>query len=95
MLFIALAKLGAVFAPVNPRFKPTEAIAIVRLADPKLIINSLRGLVASIDGGVPVYRVRAMDDVISDSTASYRFRGMLFGLLEYEIAGVTCSSGRG
>jgi acyl-CoA synthetase (AMP-forming)/AMP-acid ligase II len=38
VLFLALAKLGAVFAPVNPRFKPGEAAAIIRLADPKLIV---------------------------------------------------------
>jgi acyl-CoA synthetase (AMP-forming)/AMP-acid ligase II len=38
VLFIALGKLGAVFAPVNPRFKPAEAAAIIRLADPKMII---------------------------------------------------------
>ena len=38
VLFLALAKLGAVFAPVNPRFKPGEAAAIIHLADPKLIV---------------------------------------------------------
>src|ERR1700760_4361966 len=38
ILFLGLAKLGAVFAPVNPRFKPAEAEAIIRLADPKLIV---------------------------------------------------------
>jgi fatty-acyl-CoA synthase len=38
VLFIALAKLGAVFAPVNPRFKPGEAAAIIHLADPRLIV---------------------------------------------------------
>src|SRR5580693_1138523 len=36
ILFLALARLGAVFAPVNPRFKSAEAEAIIRLADPKL-----------------------------------------------------------
>ncbi|HTJ65006.1 MAG TPA: class I adenylate-forming enzyme family protein [Alphaproteobacteria bacterium] len=38
ILFLGLGKLGAVFAPVNPRFKPAEAEAIIRWADPKLII---------------------------------------------------------
>jgi acyl-CoA synthetase (AMP-forming)/AMP-acid ligase II len=38
VLFLALAKLGAVFAPVNPRFKSAESEAIIRLADPKLIV---------------------------------------------------------
>jgi acyl-CoA synthetase (AMP-forming)/AMP-acid ligase II len=38
VVFVALAKLGAVFAPVNPRFKPAEAAAIIRLADPKMIL---------------------------------------------------------
>ena len=38
ILFLGLAKLGAVFAPVNPRFKPAEAEAIIRLADSKLIV---------------------------------------------------------
>ncbi|HLG89734.1 MAG TPA: class I adenylate-forming enzyme family protein [Alphaproteobacteria bacterium] len=55
VLFIALAKLGAVFAPVNPRFKPAEAAAIIRLADPKMIIADLdrleggRALAAELD----------------------------------------------
>jgi acyl-CoA synthetase (AMP-forming)/AMP-acid ligase II len=38
VLFIALAKVVAVFAPVNPRFKPGEAAAIIHLADPRLIV---------------------------------------------------------
>ena len=48
VLFIALAKLGAVFAPVNPRFKPGEAAAIIHLADPRLIIADA----ARYDGGL-------------------------------------------
>src|ERR1700738_766964 len=31
VLFLALAKLGAVFAPVYPRFKPAEAAGIMPL----------------------------------------------------------------
>ena len=54
VLFLALAKLGAVFAPVNPRFKPAEASAIIHLADPKLIVadpdrlNGARALAAEL-----------------------------------------------
>jgi putative ABC transport system permease protein len=60
---------------------PLNLTLVVRAqADPKLVINSLRGLVASIDRDLAVFRVRTMEDVIADSTAAYRFRGMLFGL---------------
>ena len=37
-LFVALAKLGAVFAPVNARLGPEEAAAVVALARPSLLL---------------------------------------------------------
>lgn len=52
-------------------------------ADPKLLINSVHGMVASIDKDLPVFRVRTMEGVITDSTAAYRFRGFLFGLFAF------------
>ena len=37
-LFAALAKLGAVFAPLNARLGPEEAAEVVRLARPRLFV---------------------------------------------------------
>jgi acyl-CoA synthetase (AMP-forming)/AMP-acid ligase II len=37
-LFVALAKLGAVFAPLSARLGPEEAAAVARLARPKLLL---------------------------------------------------------
>lgn len=77
LLFIALAKLGAVFAPVNPRFKPGEAAAIVRLADPKMIIADVdrledgRALAAEL--GIPCLAMGAPghpDDIATSSRSA-------------------------
>lgn len=38
-LFVALAKLGAVFAPLNARLGPEEAAPIVRMARPALLVG--------------------------------------------------------
>lgn len=59
---------------------PNLTLVVRSQTDPKLIIGSLRSLVASIDRGLPVFRVRTMEDVIADSAVAYRFRGLLFGL---------------
>ena len=37
-VFVALAKLGAVFAPINARFGPDEATAVARLARARLLL---------------------------------------------------------
>lgn len=37
-LFFGLAKLGAVFAPLNPRLNPDEAVKLLSLADPRLLV---------------------------------------------------------
>ena len=56
-LFVALAKLGAVFAPLNARLGREEAAAIVRLARPRLLVaDAERAGVADLvakDAGVP------------------------------------------
>jgi acyl-CoA synthetase (AMP-forming)/AMP-acid ligase II len=38
-LFVALAKLGAVFAPLNARFGVDEAVPVVRMARPRLLVT--------------------------------------------------------
>ncbi|MBO0727350.1 MAG: FtsX-like permease family protein, partial [Blastocatellia bacterium] len=59
---------------------PNLTLVVRAQSDPKLIVNSLRGMVASIDRDSSVFHIRTMEDVIADSTAAYRFRGFLFGL---------------
>jgi len=81
-----IAASGAQFyLPYRQTFRavgaPLGLTLVVRAqADPKLISNSLRGLVTSIDKDLPVFRMRTMEDVIAESTSAYRFRGWLFGL---------------
>ena len=66
VLYIALAKLGAVFAPVNPRFKPEEAAAIIRLADPKMIIGDADRLEAgralAVELGISCLAMDSLDN---------------------------------
>ena len=46
-LFVALAKLGAVFAPLNARLGAEEAIDIVRMARPALLVSDAGHAVAA------------------------------------------------
>jgi fatty-acyl-CoA synthase len=46
-LFFGLAKLGAVFMPVSPRFGPDETAAVLGYARPALVVDDLLPLLAS------------------------------------------------
>ncbi|MGH9839608.1 MAG: ABC transporter permease [Blastocatellia bacterium] len=66
--------------PLRLRNAPREITLVVRThSDPKSLIPVLRSQVSSIDNGVPIFRVRTLQEVIGNSTADYRFRGTLLG----------------
>src|SRR5262249_10927604 len=48
--------------------------------DPGLLIGVVQSLAAGIDKDQPVYRLRTMDQAISNTVAAPRFRATLFGL---------------
>jgi putative ABC transport system permease protein len=68
-----------------PSFQPYRALQtsrditiVIRTGtDPKKIVSTLRDQVTSIDKDVPAFRVNTMEEVISESIADYRFRGIL------------------
>lgn len=68
-LFLATAKLGAVFAPINARLSTEEAARLVQLADPALIITDgpRKELGAGVAkaAGVPML---SLEDTQSDSS---------------------------
>ncbi len=68
-LFLATAKLGAVFAPINARLSAEEAAKLVQLADPVLIIvdgpRAELGATVARGAGVPLL---TLEDAESDSS---------------------------
>ncbi|MGH9013803.1 MAG: class I adenylate-forming enzyme family protein [Acidimicrobiia bacterium] len=69
-LFFALAKLGAVFAPVNARLGADEAAEVIGYARPRLLLvdPAHAELVEGID--VPVLTHAALDEAASRASAS-------------------------
>lgn len=66
--------------PLRLKYAPREVTLVVRTrSDPKSLIPLLRSQVSSIDNGIPVFRIRTLQEVIENSTADYRFRGTLLG----------------
>jgi predicted permease len=54
---------------------------VVRTAsDPRMLLNEIRAAVASLDKGVPIARVKTMDDLMGASMAPSRFRATLVGI---------------
>lgn len=67
--------------PRNGERLPLDMDWIVRTAtDPKALIASIPSRVASVDGDLPIFHVRTMEEVVSGSTAPERFRGLLLGI---------------
>ena len=56
----------------------TSPYIVVRTSgDPAGIVSPLRGQIASIDRGVPLYRVHTLDDMLSDAASQPRFQMVL------------------
>jgi len=61
---------------------PASAMSLVTrtTGDPTAIASGIRGAVASIDSNLPVFRVRTMEQFVSDSMAQRRFAMYLFAV---------------
>jgi ABC-type antimicrobial peptide transport system permease subunit len=58
-----------------------NVVLVIRTSvPPQTLVNTLRGQVASLDRELPVFRVRTMKEVLTESIAAYRFRGVLMSL---------------
>jgi putative ABC transport system permease protein len=67
--------------PLQGRQAPLDMVLVIRTAsDPKALVGPAADAVASIDKGLPVFHIRTMEEVISESLSDYRFRGELLGL---------------
>ena len=62
------------------QFQFTGMTVVVRSAiEPSAVAEAIRGAVQSLDPQQPVYRVRAVDELLADSVAQPRFTALLLG----------------
>ena len=62
------------------QFQFTGMTLVVRSAiEPAAVAEAIRGAVQSLDPQQPVYRVRALDELLADSVAQPRFTALLLG----------------
>lgn len=59
---------------------PAMSIVIRSKSNPTLLSGAVRDAVSSIDKGQPVYNIRSMDDLVSESLAPKRFATLLLGI---------------
>jgi putative ABC transport system permease protein len=59
---------------------PRDMVLVVKVrSDSKAVVPLIRDAVRAIDRELPVFRIRTMEEVISESTASPRFRTLILG----------------
>lgn len=64
--------------PLSGRSPPLEMVVAVRTnSDPEMMVPSLRHQMTLVDKDVPPFRVRTMEEVVSEAILPYRFRGIL------------------
>ncbi|GEM_PF-1380961 len=67
--------------PLNDKQPPLEIVFVAKTSiDPDKMVGSLRNQIVSVDRNLPVFRIKTLERVISDSTTAYRFRGFLSGV---------------
>lgn len=61
--------------------QPLNATLVVRTAtEPNFLVPAIRERVKKLDPEVPLFNVRTMNEVVADSTATPRFRGVALGI---------------
>ena len=71
-----------VFIPMDQPAGDERSITwVVRTDDTSRFVNNLRSIIANVDPGQRILRVRTMDDVVSATTATSRFNASLFLIL--------------
>lgn len=64
--------------PYRFRQAPLSISLVVRAdVKPSAMIDSLRRAINSVDSTLPIFQIKAMEEVVSNSTAEYRFRSIL------------------
>ncbi|MGH9776858.1 MAG: FtsX-like permease family protein, partial [Candidatus Acidiferrales bacterium] len=59
---------------------PLDFVLIVRTTgNPRTVTGLLRDRILAVDRDVPVFRVRTLDEVVTESVSHYSFRGALLG----------------
>jgi putative ABC transport system permease protein len=72
---------GQYYVPYPQRANNTDLFVVVRTdGDPARLAPSVRGAIAGVDRDLPVYRVRTMEQMVSESLAQRRFSMFLFGV---------------
>jgi putative ABC transport system permease protein len=67
--------------PAEVGFAPAGMTLVVRTApDPLTLVPAVRQVVRSIDAGLPVGEIRAMDSVVDDALSGSRFTALLLGV---------------
>jgi putative ABC transport system permease protein len=88
---VKFAGLGE--TPKPEYYLPAEGLnttLVVRAnSDPRTLVESIRNRVRNLDANVPLFNVRTMSEVVSDSTSAPRFRGVvvaMFAALSFVLA---------
>jgi putative ABC transport system permease protein len=71
---------GQVYLPYQQSPTPYMSVAIRTQADPLLMANTARRVVADVDPQQPIYEVRTMDDLLGEFVAQPRFNMILFAI---------------
>jgi len=81
-------KSNSLEAPSRPQvYRPTlnwggssMVVAVRTSGDPRSLISSVRAALKAIDSGLPLAKVRTMEEVVDDTVAGRRFNMLLLGL---------------
>jgi len=67
--------------PYRGKFPALRMSLVARTdGDPKAILPLVRGVISSLDKDLAVFRVRTMQEVVSESISAYKFRASLLGI---------------
>jgi putative ABC transport system permease protein len=64
----------------DPRWTPRDIAFVVRtVGDPVAVTGAIRDVVRGLDPSLPLYRIRALDEIVAQATARRRFTFLLVG----------------
>ena len=72
--------VAELYMPFDQQPEPGMALMIRTTTDGAAVANAVRSEVLSLDKNQPVYSIRTLDSVLSESVAAPRFRTLLLGL---------------
>lgn len=60
---------------------PSLAVVVRTSGDPQRLVSPIRHELRALDGGVPIYNVRTVEEIVTRAAARPRFQAMLVGML--------------